>query len=706
MAAHRPSIVRAVLTASALFLGVSVASAQAVSTTVAVTMADGVKLSTDVWRPLFDVAKHPVVLRRTPYGRTLTANDVNGLVSLGYVVVSQDVRGRGNSEGTFVPFTTDKEDGKATIDWIAQQDFASGKVGTYSGSAEGIVQYMAMAAAPAALSGAYILMATHDVYEGLFPGGAWRTELGTAWLTTLNAANVVPLFKSHEVKDDYWNRATLTTTEMAHIEHPVFLVGGMYDIFSTSEVRAWHELEQSVAPASKSDVFLVLGPWTHAGVQDTHQGSLQYPADAAYTDYLTDFVSYFGWCLQGQARPSFPPVRYYVTELTDDTTHDASTNQDYVVARGAWKHADSFPPPGVRTDTLYLRADALRGDEPPASAPAAALALDPSNPVPSVGGGNLTSAAGPHDQKDVDARPDVLVAATAPMTESVEIVGSIRARIFASSATTDADVIVRVEVVTPGGRAIAVTDGIRRGRFVTGYDAVRPLVPGAPTLFDITTGPLGVRLPPGHRLRVAISGTSAPRYEPNPNRATELVSAGDPVATTLTIYRDRAHPSRIDVPVASGTLPGVGPMTDGGDADGAASDAGADDASVAPASGGSGGVAVPSGGTAGASSGGRGATGGSPSSAGGASNGGAALIGFRESNGCDCRASGKSGRTSTSWSALTLALLGLWRRTRARRKTPARDGAHDSTHLEGVYGVDAGDALAADERHRRMVVAP
>jgi hypothetical protein len=123
---------------------------------------------------------------------------------------------------------------------------------------------------------------------------------------------------------------------------------------------------------------------------------------------------------------------------------------------------------------------------------------------------------------------------------------------------TDVDVIVRISDVTPSGRVELITDGIQRGRFVFGYDQIRPLTPGQPVLFDVPMGPIAVRLAAGHALRVSISETSAPRYEQNPGVARPLVDANPPPTTGwLRVHRDATHPSAITFPVL------MGPQGDG-----------------------------------------------------------------------------------------------------------------------------------------------
>lgn len=542
-------------------------SAQAIPQTVSVGMPDGVTLATDVWRPLLDSAPRPVLLRRTPYGRAIDLQLVQNLVNAGFIVVSQDVRGRGQSGGDFLPFFPDKIDGAATIDWIAEQAWSTGKVGTFGGSAEGIVQFMAMASAPEALQCAYIMVPSHDMYESLFPGGAWRTELNSQWLTDLGAAPVIDILKAHEVRDSFWDDATLSTKEMAAVDHPVFILGGMFDVFAPTQVRALRELQEHADEAQRENMFMILGPWTHGGVGSRVQGQLLYPSDAPYENSTLDLASYLVWCLQNGPRPSFPQVRYYLTEVTDNLVADPNNAaQTYIEARGEWRETETWPPPDTSHWSLYLHDDKpLHGELPRISGASVALDVNPQDPVPSLGGGNLTTPPGPFDQASLDARDDVFVVQTAPVTEVTEVVGTIRARIWAASATSDVDVIVRAEVLTPGGKAVAMTDGVLRGRFVRGFEAIAPLTPGRPERFSLDLGPIAVRLPVGHALRFAISGTSNPRYEPNPNTSDALATHPAPQATKLTIYRDSEHPSEIWVPLRSGALPDALAVPAGGD---------------------------------------------------------------------------------------------------------------------------------------------
>jgi hypothetical protein len=547
-------------------LAAAPASAQ-VLTTERVPMRDGVELATDVWLPGGTVTARPVLLRRTPYGRAFEEGAIASFHALGYHFVSQDVRGRGDSDGAFVPFLDDARDGHDTIEWIAAQPWCNGRVGTFSGSAEGIVQLLAAGEAPPALRCAHVGVAAGDVWQAINPGGVWRSELTTSWLVGLGEPAALDWYRRHELLDASWDPARLDAAERARVAIPILLYGGLFDIFAPDTPRTHRLLQQEAASAARDDQFLVFGPWTHGGVNGTTvQGQVTFPADAEYLAFVEELLAFFGWCLQDGPRPDWAPVRHYVMRLADDGRS----------AAGEWRDADAWPPPSSPA-TLHLHDDGvLRSPLPAGGGAPAELPVDPAAPIPSLGGGNLSTPAGPFDQDTVDRRADVLVAQTPPAATDVELVGDVAARIWVSTTSTDGDVVVRLMDVTPAGASLLLADGARRGRFLGGTDAIRPLVPGAPIVFDVELGPVAFVLPAGHALRVAVQGTSSPRYEPNPGVAVPLADDPAPVRSTLTVYRDEVHPSAVVLPVTAGTLPGWEPGPDAdADAD-ADSDADAD----------------------------------------------------------------------------------------------------------------------------------
>jgi len=109
---------------------------------VMVPMRDGVHLSTDIYLPE-GKGRYPVVLVRTPYKKELLELQGKFYARRGYVYAVQDCRGRFGSEGTWVPFFDEPEDGYDTVEWLAAQEYTTDKVGMIGGSYSGWVQWWA-----------------------------------------------------------------------------------------------------------------------------------------------------------------------------------------------------------------------------------------------------------------------------------------------------------------------------------------------------------------------------------------------------------------------------------------------------------------------------------------------------------------------------------------------------------------------------------
>jgi putative CocE/NonD family hydrolase len=110
---------------------------------------DHVRLDADIYRPDAE-GQSPVLLMRQPYGRAIASTVVYAhpawYAAHGYIVVIQDVRGRGTSEGEFKLFWHEIEDGEDAVNWAANLPGSNGKVGMYGFSYQGMTQLYAAAA--------------------------------------------------------------------------------------------------------------------------------------------------------------------------------------------------------------------------------------------------------------------------------------------------------------------------------------------------------------------------------------------------------------------------------------------------------------------------------------------------------------------------------------------------------------------------------
>ena len=144
-------------------------------------MRDGTKLVADIYRPK-GRGPWPVLLMRTAYGRDVACGLVYAHPSWfarhGFMVVVQDVRGRGDSAGFYYPFRNDKDDGYDSVQWAAALEGSNGNVGLYGFSYNGAVQLFAALDRPPALRALAPHMAPFDLYSGWF----YRNGLLELWI--------------------------------------------------------------------------------------------------------------------------------------------------------------------------------------------------------------------------------------------------------------------------------------------------------------------------------------------------------------------------------------------------------------------------------------------------------------------------------------------------------------------------------------------
>ena len=181
---------------------------------VMVPMRDGVRLAADVYRPTMDgemaQGRFPTILGRTLYDK---ANPVmwvdpvaNFFTQRGYVVVLQDLRGRGHSEGWGQYFHTvnprEGQDGYDTVEWIAAQPWSSGKIGTVGSSHGGKVQTAMALERPPHLTAMWTDVSTVNFYDG-------TGRVGGAMALHMFGAMHLHAHDAQEIQDDPSARLTV-----------------------------------------------------------------------------------------------------------------------------------------------------------------------------------------------------------------------------------------------------------------------------------------------------------------------------------------------------------------------------------------------------------------------------------------------------------------------------------------------------------------
>jgi len=537
---------------------------------VMIPMRDGVRLAADVWFPEAP-GRYPVLLARTPYMKTaLGLNQwATYFAKRGYVFVIQDTRGRGDSEGRFNFFFPEGKDGFDTIEWLAKQPWANGRVGTLGLSYLGTVQWLAAREHPPHLACMAPTAAAGRWFEEIpYNGGAFLQAFALNWLNQtsgraeqspnaetadwkkvlahrplISADSVLgrsmPMYRewlTHSTYDAYWNRLRFSAKDFAAINIPTLTTTGWYDGDQPGALFYWRGL-MSNAP-QREQHFLVSGPWRHI---ETFRGGSVKVGDSEFSaesviDMKALHVAFFDWCLkQDSARFDAPRARIYVT------------------GANVWRTFDNYPPPSVTPQLLYLtsggHANTSAGDGQlnwqAADSPPDRFTFDPKNAVPDDMEGWALN------RQSTQKRSDVLVYTSDVLTEPLEVIGAVVVNLQAASDARDTDFTAALSDVLPDGRALSIGPlvGIKRARYRNGFNSEQLLTPGKVENYRIELFDIAHSFGVGHRVRLEISSSAAPLYNPNQN-------TGNPVATDTvwkvanqTIYHDRARASSLSLPV-------------------------------------------------------------------------------------------------------------------------------------------------------------
>jgi uncharacterized protein len=553
---------------------------------VGVPMRDGTVLRADVYRPGAP-GRYPALVLRTPYDRAVAQQVAYQPPAYyarhGYLVVAQDVRGRYASEGTFTPYRHEAADGADTVSWAARLHDCSGHVGLYGFSYAGAAQLLAAAERPAALRCAAPAFTSSDFYDDwTYVGGALNHAFVVSWVTQMLAApdlvragalteaaailaaqaDVPRLYRSrpltelpllrdthaapyffdwlrHDTRDEYW-RAISIRGRHARITTPCLHIGGWYDTFIEGTLDNFTSMARGEGHGPQR---LVVGPWAHSPWGRSVGGRDFGPEAGGVVDEAQ--LAWFDHWLKGSALED-APVRVFV------------------MGANRWREARRWPLEGTGTQCWYLHADrganSVTGDGgldrvPPGDEPADVYVAMPTRPVPSAGGRASSDPAvvpmGPADQSAVQARNDVLVYTSRPLTADLEVIGTVWLRMFAATDGPDCDWTAKLLDVDEAGRALNICGGILRARFRESLDHPKPLRPNEVVEYRVRVGSTANLFRRGHRLRLLISSSDFPQYDVNPNTGESAAAAGlfDLRVATQAVFHTAARPSHLVLPV-------------------------------------------------------------------------------------------------------------------------------------------------------------
>jgi putative CocE/NonD family hydrolase len=603
-----------------------------------IPMRDGVRLATDIYlpagfRPGID-APLPTILERTPYGkREVSRSEINRgepavrrgdvaayFVARGFAVVFQDCRGRHASEGEFTKYLSEGPDGYDTLEWITQQDWSTGRVGTMGLSYAAHTQMAAACMNPPGLvcmvvdSGGF----SNSYHCGIRQGGAFELKQATWAVNQAKGSQAVlndPLLKAaldaqdlkewfsrmpwrpgqsplrfvpeyerylfdqwtHETFDEFWQQPGIYAEgfydTMARV--PTVLMSSWYDAYVRSTMdnfAAMSKLDPVAAPT-----YLIMGSWLHGDRNVPFSGDVDFgPAAMIEGQIAEDWLAFRAQWFDRWLKPATLGVKQSdpVARIFLMGGGSGARNADGRMEHGgAWIQSSQWPLADTRFTRFYLREGGVLSEQPPEQADASiSYAFDPSNPVPTIGGG-LTSGApvfegGAFDQREDErffgtrnlgvplaARSDIVVFETPPLEEDMAVVGPVVVRLWISSDAPDTDFTAKlIDLYPPNsdypeGFAMNLTDGIFRCRFHQSWSEPEFLESGR--IYEITIEPFATAnlFKRGHRIRLDISSSNFPHFDVNPNSGESPALARAPRIAVNTVHLGSENASHLVLPI-------------------------------------------------------------------------------------------------------------------------------------------------------------
>ena len=581
-------------------------------------MRDGIRLATDIYRPKAE-GTYPIIFSRTPYNfntwvdgerRLREAQRAYEYVKKGYAYVVQNERGRFFSEGEWDILGVPLTDGYDAFEWMKNQSWSNGKIGTLGCSSTAEWQ-MAVSALDHPSHAAMVPQGfgagvgkVSDIHEqGNWYRGGVEQMLFFSWLygveqdkfkpripegasqedlirisrfydlapenppvdmsEALSHLPIQDILKNingkHEIfdkmirrkpNDPDWYKGGLYHDTM-EIGTPSFWFTSWYDVSITPNLALFNHVRQNSKEAFiRDNQYLVIAPTLHCAYTRASENTVvgERNIGDARLNYDEQITKWFDLWLK---------------EKSNDFKETTPRVQYYTMGSNKWQSAETWPPEDTQMNTFYLNsegsANSRFGDGKLTMAKAKQdypdqFTYDPMAPVPSYGGnvcctGNAIKG-GAFDQKEMEARNDILVYSTDVLKKDTEVSGFIESTLYVSSDVKDTDFTIKLIDVHPDGTAYNLDETIQRVRYREGYEKEVFMEKGKVYKLDLTPMSTSNVFKKGHRIRIEISSSNFPRFARNLNTGGNNYDESDGVIAHNKIHHSSEYPSQIRLPIA------------------------------------------------------------------------------------------------------------------------------------------------------------
>jgi len=560
-------------------------------TDVMIPVNDSIRLHGRLYQPAADSSR-PTIIAMTPYTVDVTHEFGRYFAERGYGYLAVDVRGRGNSEGTFRPMRQDGPDGAAVAGWIARQPWNDGQVAMRGQSYPGMVQWQVLGEAPGLLDTA---VPTAAVYPGwdlwnpfgifvsytarwlgsvqgradhyaLFDDGAhWKSRYralhrsGRPFSELAEMAGLLPRSQAiferwteHPHLDDFWRAPSPDSSDYSQLDQPILTVTGHFDWDQRGALRYYREHMQYGTETGTQKHHLLIGPWNHAGTRDPKKtlGGLTF-ADTAAIDMNRLHLKWFDWVLKDGPKPKM---------LQDRVVY-------YVMSAGQWRTAPSLQAVSDTSRTFYLQSPGKNPDDPfdagtltrqvPKSRDTDRYVYNPRDTADIA-----TLETMQKDGTAVTERYTVSGAAflegpkliyhSRPVEEPFELSGQMRLDAWIELNVPDTDLAAWVYEIRPTGKTIHLGWTKLRARHRNGVETAELAQPGTVQQYTLDRFYwTSQRVQKGSRIRLVIAPLNDPAWQKNYNAAKPVMeqSVEDARTATVKLHIGPEHPSKLVLPV-------------------------------------------------------------------------------------------------------------------------------------------------------------
>jgi len=552
---------------------------------VKIPLRDGVSLNATVFQPHGQKEPLPVVLTLTPYIGDSYTDRAMYFAQHGYVFALVDVRGRGNSGGTFEPFVNDAKDGYDILEWFAKQPYCNGKVTMWGGSYAGFDQWATLKEFPPHLATIVPAAAAHpgvdfpfqhniigpyDMQWLTYTSGVTGNDMlfgsGSFWGAKAreyydqhlafkdydrlvgNPSAVFQKWMQHPIPDAYYDAMVPSAEQYARIKFPILTITGHYDADQPGAFAYYKRHMQYGTEEAKQKHYLIIGPWDHAGTRTPKRdvGGLKF-GEASVLDLNKLHTEWYDWVMKNGAKPEFLKKRVAY----------------YAVGAGAenWTYADSLETISNEKRTLYLgsigNAESIfqsgtMGEKASGGAASDKWTYDPLDTRPGDAESDDDPAPLLSQRAVMNTFGNGAIYHSEPFGEATEITGFLKLTVWLAMDVPDTDLRAVVYEILPDGGSIALTSAAMRARYRESLRQGKPVTPGKAEkyVFDNFTF-FSRRIAKGSRLRLFLHCLNTPRREKNYNSGGVVAdeTAKDAKTAHINLIHDAEHRSALELPL-------------------------------------------------------------------------------------------------------------------------------------------------------------